>query len=332
MMIPDDVGIRAFHGDAGPKATLLERLREYEAHGDTALKTAMLQREWNDQAKHGPVFNPYPKLVRAEDIAGIRMDGDAATLYALGAIDQRSFILLVSLPEKRIYAVNCAIDTAFKERLGVPSSLVSVLGAVSKGLPPERETSWLRQFWAAVPVGANLWQAPMRLAVWALSDPSYGILGLSNADAQGGETDRGIAAVRDFLSLYRNWQAGGRAERQDWFSFVKPAEDDVKSSQRQGDDGQYVYDLPAPVRFCLRAVAHAARAADVEEALLPPLPAGMIKRQLSADSMNAPGYAIDQVALYASDKGIAPSVWYEACAGVLLDILANCPIPEGTSG
>ena len=229
---------------------------------------------------------------------------------------------------ERVYLIQTSDEDAFNKRTGVPQILMSILKAVSKGLPPERETSWLRQFWAAVPVGASLWQAPMRLILWALSNPSHGILGLNDAAGQAGEDDRGIKAVRDFLAMYRAWSAGDKAEPPDWFSFVSPAEADVKSSRRQDDDGEYVYDLPASVRFCLRAAAGAARAARVEEAVVTPLPKGTAKIQILSDTTDAPGSAIDQAGLYASEKGTASSGWYEACASVLLHILADSPVPD----
>ncbi len=331
MLVPDDVELEAFLGDALLRTTVLERLRGYEMRGDAALKTALLQEKWADRARSGIVVNPYLKIVRREEIAGLRISGDVSTLYALGKLRRNQLFLMAGDPEGRIYGVRYSCEDTFHKELGVPVSLASLLQAISRGLPPERETSWLRQFWAAVPVGASLWHVPMRLVVWALSDPKYGILGLSNTNVQGGKADRGLQAVQDFLALYQSWQAGGRAERPHWFSFVKPAEDDVQSSQRKGDDGQYVYDLLAPVRFCLRAAAHAARGAGVEEDVTAPLPAGTIAIQLSDENLNAPGYAIDQAGLYASHRGIALGVWYEACASVLLDILANCPVPEQSS-
>ncbi len=270
MMIPDDVGRVAFHGDAELKRTLLERLEWYETEGDVKLKMAMLQEKWHMRAQNGFVLNPYPKVARAEDTVGLRISGDIATLYALGDIKQSNLALLTNLPESRIYIIRHSVNGAFNKLLGVPPTLVCLVKAVSYGLPPERETSWLRQFWAAVPVGASLWQVPMRLVLWALSAPSYGILGLHDAAEQADEDDRGIKAVRDVLGLYERWLAGGRAGRQLWFSFVNPAEADVKNSRRQGDDGEYAYDLPASVRFCLRAAAGAARTADVEEEIVPP--------------------------------------------------------------
>lgn len=325
MMIPDDVGVTAFHGEAKLKATLLERLEWYEAQGDAGLKRAMLQEEWSSRAQRGLVFNPYPKIVQAEDTAGLRISGDVATLYALGAVN-RSQLGLVS---ERLYLIRSSGEDAFNKRLGVPITLVSILKAIGGGLPPERKTSWLRQFWAAVPVGASLWRVPMRMVLWALSDLSYGILGLSEAAA---EDNTGIKAVRDVLGLYRNWLAGDKAASPDWFPFYTRLEDSAKSGRRLGDDGEYVYDLPAPERYCLRAAACAARAASVEASVTTPLPAGTIKLQIPVtDLLNAPGNAVTQAGLYASEKGIVPGVWYEACASAALNILADCPVPDRPS-
>lgn len=332
MMIPDDVGMIAFHGDAKRKATLMERLQWYEAQGGTSLKMAMLQEQWSERAQSGPVMNPYPKIARREDSAGLRLSGDVATLYALGTVKQSRLHLVGEDPDGRIYVVQYAVNRDFSEVLGIPTPLVSLLRAISKGLTPERETSWLGQFWAAVPVGASLWRVPMRLILWALADPSSGILGLNNAAMPVGESDRGIKAVHDFLALYENWSAGNRTEPPEWFSFVNPAEGDVKSSRRQGSDGEYVYDLPAPVRCCLRAAASAARTAMVEEKVVSPLPKGTIKLQILDDNLDAPGDAIYQAGLYASERGIIPSDWYETCASVLLAILADGPVPDRTRG
>ena len=325
MIVPDDVGMTAFHSDASLKATLLERLQWYEAQGGAGLKRAMLQEQWSRRAQSGLVLNPYPKIVQAADIAGIRISGEEATLYAMEAVTQNRLLLVGDAADSRIYGVGHAGSVPLDTLLGVPPTLARLLAVISLGLPPEREASWLRQFWAAVPVGASLWQAPMRLVLWALSDPSNGILGLNDAAAPAGEGDRGTTAVRDFLAVYQNWQAGGRTERPEWFSFVEPAEDDVKNSRRQGDDGKSLYDLPAPVRFCLLAAAGAARSARVEESVMTPLPAGTAARQLLSDYTDAPGSAVSQAGQYAAERGIAPKVWYEACAGVLLDILADCP-------
>ena len=331
MMIPDDLGMKAFHGDAKLKETLMERLQQYEAQGDAGLKKAMLQEERSRKAQSGPILNPYPKIVQAADIAQIRISGEEATLYAMGAVQQNRLLLLGSGADSRIYGVGYAGMVDLDTLLGVPETMVSVLKAISLGLPPERGPSWLRQFWEAVPVGASLYPVPMRLVLWALSDPSYGMLSLDKADAQAGEGDRGIRAVQDFLALYQHWLAGGRTEPQEWFSFVEPAEDDVKNSRRRDEDGKYVYDLPASVRYCLLAAAGAARTARVEEAVLTPLPTGTLKIQLLSDYLDAPSSVIRQAGLYASDKGIVSSVWYEACASALLDILADCPVPDRPS-
>lgn len=330
MMIPDDLGIKAFHGDAKLKDTLMERLQQYEAQGDAGLKKAMLQEDWTRKAQSGPVFNPYPKTVQAADIAQIRISGTEATLYAMGAVQQNRLCLVGDSADSRIYGVGHAGSVHLDTLLGIPNTVASVLKSISLGFPPERGASWLRQFWGAVPVGASLFPVPMRLVLWALSDPAYGILGLNKADAQ--VSEKGIKAVQDFLALYQRWLVGGRTEPQEWFSFVNPAENDVKNSRRRDDNGQYVYDLPASVRYCLLAAAGAARTARVEEAVLTPLPAGTIKLQLLSDSVDAPDKAIRYAGLYASDKGIVSSVWYEACAGVLLDILADCPVLERQSG
>ena len=317
MIVPDDIGIKAFLGDAQFKETVLEHLREFESHGDAALKTAMLQEKWNDQAQHGVAVNPYPKIVRREDIAGLRISGDWSTLYALGKIRQSQFFLLEGDPESRIYGVNFFYEDAFHKGLGVPASLVCILKVISEGLPPEQQIPWLRQFWTAIPVGASLWQAPMTLILWALSDPNHGILGLSDAVTLSGAGERGLQAVQDFLALYQSWQAGGRAVPPEWFSFYTQAESIPKSG---GNDGS-----------TLPAAACAARAAAVEASIESPLPVGTLAIQISGDNLRAAGTAIQQAGLYASYRSIAPGVWYAACAGVLLDILANCPVPEQPS-
>lgn len=332
MMIPDDTGMRAFHGDAKLKETLLERLQRYEAQGSAGLKRAMLQEERSRKAQSGPILNPYPKIVQAADIAGVRISGIEATLYAMGAVQQNRLLLVGGVVDSRIYGVGHAGSVHLDTLLGVPETVASVLKAISLGLPPERGDSWLKQFWGAVPVGASLFPVPMRLVLWALSDPAYGILGLNKTDAQASEGERGIKTVQDFLALYQRWLGGGRTEPPEWFSFVNPAEDDVKNSQRRDDDGQYVYDLPASVRYCLLAAAGAARTALVEEAVLTPLPARTTKIQILSDTLDAPDKAIRYAGLYASDKGIVSSAWYEACASALLDILADCPVPKQKSG
>lgn len=332
MMIPDDLGMTAFHGDAKLKETLLERLQWYESQGEADLKRAMLQEEWGRKAQHGLVLNPYPKIVQAADIAGVSISGIEATLYTMGAVPQNRLLLVGGSADSQIYRVGYIGSVSLDTLLGVPDTAASTLKAISLGFPPERGASWLRQFWAAIPVGTSLFPVPMRLVLWALSDPSYGILGLNKADAQVSEDDRGIKAVQDVLTLYQRWVADGRTEPQDWFSFVNPAEDDVKNSQRRDDDGEYVYDLPASVRYCLLAAADAARTACVEEAVLTPLPARTSKLQILSDRLGAPGKVIRQAGLYASDKGIASSAWYEACACALLDILRDCPVPARPSG
>ena len=86
------------------------------------------------------------------------------------------------------------------------------------------------------------------------------------------------------------------------------------------------------MRFCLRAAAGAARTASVEENIVSPLPKGTIKIQIVGDNLDAPGSVIYQAGLYASDKGLVSGDWYEACAGVLLDILAACPVPDRPRG
>jgi len=58
-----------------------------------------------------------------------------------------------------------------------------------------------------------------------------------------------------------------------------------------------------------------------------PLPAGTIAIQISGDNLHAPGDAIYHAGMYASDWGIVPGDWYEACASVLLSILADCLVP-----
>lgn len=328
MIVPDDSGMIAFHGNAGIKATVLERLQWYEAQGDAGLKMMMLQELWNRRAQHGIVLNPYPRTVRVEDIAGLCMGGDVSTLYALGAVERRQLFLNESGSEGRIYVVNYSVDDAFHTRLGVPPTLVSVLEAVFSGLTPDRQIPWLKQFWATVPVGASLWQAPMRLILWALSDPSYGILGRDDAGARVNESDTGLTAARDVLALYRRWSAGDKAEPQEWFAFCTHAEDIVKSSRRHGDDGKPVDDLPASERCCLLAAACAARSAYVEQTIVTPLPAGTTAIQISGDNLHAPGGALRHAGMYASDRGIVPTDWYEACASVLLYILADCPVPD----
>ncbi len=342
MMLPDDSGMIAFHGDAEMKVRVLERMQWYEAQGDAGLKTMLLQELWNRRAQHGTVLNPYPKIVRMKDIAEICISGDVSTLYALGAVDQRLLLLLDGGSEQRIYVAGYSVDNAFNTLLGVPPTLVSVLRAVSKGLTPERQIPWLKQFWAAVPVGASLWQAPMWLVLWALSDPTHGILGRNdaaggaatqnagreNAGAQVNESDTALKAVRDVLALYRRWSAGGKAEPQEWSAFYTHAEDTVKSGRRHGDDGKPVNDLPASERYCLLAAACAARSAYVEEKIVTPLPAGTIAIQISGNNLQAPGDAINHAGMYASDRGIVPSHWYEACASMLLDSLADCPVPD----
>lgn len=327
MMVPDDSGMIAFHGDAELKVKVLERMQWYEAQGDAGLKMGLLQELWNRGAQYGIILDPYPRIARMEDIAGLCISGDVSTLYALGAIDRHLLLLLDGGSEQRIYVAGYSVDNAFNTLLGVPPTLVSVLKAVSKGLTPERQIPWLKQFWATVPVGASLWQAPMRLVLWALSDPTYGIPGRNDAGAQVNESDTALKAVRDILALYRRWSAGDKAEPRDWFSFYTHAEDTVKSGRRRGDDGKLVNDLPAPERCCLLAAACAARSASVEETIVTPLPAGTIAIQISGDNLHAPGDAIYHAGMYASDRGIVPGDWYEACASVLLSILADCLVP-----
>ncbi len=329
MMVPDDVGMTAFHGNAKLKETVLERLQEYEAQGDTSIKMAMLQEQRQRRAKSGIVFNPYPQIVRREDIAGLRISGDVSTLYALGEVTRSNLCLVGDEGDSRIYLVNYSDDETYHKKLGVPPTVKSLLHTISNSLAPERELPWLKQFWAAVPVGASLWQAPMRLVLWALSDPSHGILGLSNATvAPDNDVSIGIKAVHDSLALYRTWLAGGKAEPPEWFPFYTQAEGIVKNGWRQGDDGKPVHDLPASERCCLLAAACAAQAADVEETIVTPLPQGTIKIQIVGDNLRAPGKAISQAGLYAAERGIVPSIWYETCASVLLDILADCPVPD----
>lgn len=326
VIVPNDSGIVAFRGDAEVKATVLERLQWYEAQGDIGLKRALLQDMWDRRAQHGVVLNPYPKIARAGDAAGLCVGGDVSTLYALGAIERRQlFLENFGGPDGRIYVVNYSIDDTFSTLLGVPPTLTSVLKTVSSGLAPERQIPWLKQFWAAVPVGASLWRVPMRLILWALSDPDHGILGRNDAS----ESDTALKSVRDVLALYRCWSAGGMAEPQDWFSFYTHAENIVKSGWQHDDEGQPVHDLSAPARYCLLAAASAAQSADVEETVVMPLPAGTIAIQLSSSNLHAPGNAIRHAGMYAANRGTIPSDWYEACANVLLYILADCPVPDG---
>lgn len=327
MMIPDDVGIRAFHGDAGLKATLLERLHWYEAEGDVKLKVAVLQEQWSRRAQNGVVLNPYPKIARAEDAAGIRISGEVSTLYVLDAIKQSRMALVGNGADRRIYGVQYAPEDNYNKLLGVPQTLVSLLKVISDGLTSEKTLPWQRQFWAALPVGASVWRAPMRIVVWALSDPTHGILGLS-APAQ---RDAGVQAVRDMLALYQDWQAGGSAASPDWFSFYSPLESIVKNGRHE-DESKSDDDLTVSERSGLLAAASAARTASVEENVVNPLPKGQIAIQMTGDSLDAPGKAILQAGLHASERGIDPSVWYEACASVLLDILAECPVPDRPSG
>lgn len=325
MIVPNDSGIVAFRGDAKMKATVAECLQRYEAEGDIGMKRMLLQETWYRRAQHGVVLNPYPKIARAEDAAGLCVSGDVSTLYALGAIERRQLLLDDSGPDGRIYVVNYSIDNAFMTLLGVPPTLASILKAISRGLTPERQIPWLKQFWAAVPVGASLWRAPMRLVLWALSDPDHGILGRSDA----AESDMALKPVRDVLALYRHRSADDRAEPEGWFPFYTHAENTVKNGWQHGDEGQLIHDLSAPERCCLLAAACAARSADVEETVVMPLPARTIAIQLSSDNLHAPGDAIRHAGIYASDQGIISSDWYEACASVLLSVLADCPVPDG---
>ncbi len=216
----------AFHGDAGLKAALLDRLDGYRAAG------AVCQGRFEMGGED------------ADNAAGFRADAAGCTLRALQSFGLHE--LWIPGPTR-----TATIDPSFRPYesvLGVPRAFSSVQNTIFNRLESARAQAWPGASWAAVPVGAGLSLATSRLLLWALADPEHGVAGQCARNAARLRADKNRNArlyeirrdaVEAVAALYRRRLAGDEPPPDTW----TPAYTRAMQTAETCRDG--VHDLPA---------------------------------------------------------------------------------------